>query len=243
MSKRTVRLPDWEDVLSAAARLRQVLPEAVLVGGAASATRAGHRVSQDADHVPADLREHYLEILRKLEKQAGWKTARATRPVQIPGTFDGIETGVRQLVRAEPLETTTREFGGLTVTLPAEAEILRIKAVLILKRNAVRDYVDFAALGEHLGDGNLAGAMLNFDRLYPQESGESSLQQLLAQLSQPLPFDLRQADLKKYKHLSPRYHDWQDVRLICAGQAQVIFEKVCPPLPGPDDAPSLKPEP
>jgi hypothetical protein len=30
-------LPDWEQVLSAAARLQQLLPEAVLVGGTASA--------------------------------------------------------------------------------------------------------------------------------------------------------------------------------------------------------------
>jgi hypothetical protein len=31
-------LPDWESVLSAAARLQQLLPDAVLVGGTATAT-------------------------------------------------------------------------------------------------------------------------------------------------------------------------------------------------------------
>jgi hypothetical protein len=44
-------LPDWEQVLSAAARLQQVLPDAVLVGGTASAIHAQHRFSRDADHV------------------------------------------------------------------------------------------------------------------------------------------------------------------------------------------------
>jgi hypothetical protein len=38
-------LPDWERVLLAAAHLQNILPEAVLVGGAASAIYAGHRIS------------------------------------------------------------------------------------------------------------------------------------------------------------------------------------------------------
>jgi hypothetical protein len=44
-------LPDWEQVLSSAARLQTILPEAVLVGGTASAIYAEHRLSTDADHV------------------------------------------------------------------------------------------------------------------------------------------------------------------------------------------------
>lgn len=60
--------------------------------------------------------------------------------------LDGIETGVRQLVRDEPLETTRVEYFGQTLKVPTEAEILRIKGVLILRRNATRDYLDFVAL-------------------------------------------------------------------------------------------------
>ena len=56
--------PDWEPVLSAAARLQRLLPEAVLVGGTAAGLHAGHRgVSRDADHVPANLRSHFDEVL------------------------------------------------------------------------------------------------------------------------------------------------------------------------------------
>jgi hypothetical protein len=47
--------PEWERVLSAAAHLQRILPEAVLVGGTASALYAKHRLSTDADHVLADL--------------------------------------------------------------------------------------------------------------------------------------------------------------------------------------------
>ena len=53
MPKHTVSLPDWEHVLSSAARLQRIVPDAVLVGGTASAIHAEHRFSRDADHVLA----------------------------------------------------------------------------------------------------------------------------------------------------------------------------------------------
>jgi len=68
------------------------LPEAVLVGGTASAA--------------------FDQVLAELESVAGWKTARVQRPVQILGSLDGIDTGVRQLIRDEPLETTKVEIRG-----------------------------------------------------------------------------------------------------------------------------------
>ena len=55
--------PDWERVLVAAAHLQRILPEAVLVGGTASALYAGHRLSTDADHVLTDLRNRFDDVL------------------------------------------------------------------------------------------------------------------------------------------------------------------------------------
>ena len=46
--------------------------------------------------------------------------------------------------------------------------MLRIKAVLILKLNATRDYLDFLALFEKLGEEACAEALHCLDRLYPQ---------------------------------------------------------------------------
>lgn len=86
-------LPEWEIVLSSAARLQRILPDAVLVGGAASAIHAKHRFSRDADHVLTDLRSRFDAVLAELESVVGWKTARVQRPVQILGSLDGIETG------------------------------------------------------------------------------------------------------------------------------------------------------
>jgi hypothetical protein len=227
MSKNTAPLPDWELVLSSAARLQRILPDAVLVGGTAAAIHVSHRFSRDADHVLADLRDRFDDILAQLESVAGWKTARVQRPVQILGSLDGIETGVRQLIRDEPLETSTVECQGAYITLPTEAEILRIKGVLILKRNSTRDYLDFVALADHMGTDRLALALQPFDRLYQQESGESPLQQLQAQLANPLPYDLDENTLSEYKNLAPRWHDWNTVKSVCSKMAVGIFDRVC----------------
>ena len=82
MPKHTAARPDWELVLSSAARLQRILPDAVLVGGTASAIHAGHRFSNDADHVLTDLRYRFDEVLAQLESVAGCKTARVQRPVR-----------------------------------------------------------------------------------------------------------------------------------------------------------------
>jgi hypothetical protein len=219
-------LPEWERVLSAAARLQRILPEAVLVGGTASALYARHRLSADADHVLPDLRRHFDEVLAELEAVAGWQTARIQRPVQILGSLDGIETGVRQLIREEPLETTRIDCQGEQLTVPTQAEILRIKSVLILRRNATRDYLDFVALADGMGDEQLVEALRPFDRLYPQPNGESALLQLQVQLANPLPFDLEEMNLAEYKHLDPRWHDWQAVRRVCGNSATLIFDRI-----------------
>lgn len=227
MPKHTAARPDWELVLSSAARLQRILPDAVLVGGTASAIHAGHRFSNDADHVLTDLRYRFDEVLAQLESVAGWKTARVQRPVQILGRLDGIETGVRHLIRSEALETMLVDHRGVKITVPTAAEILRIKGVLILKRNATRDYLDFVALADRMGDEGVVHALQAFDRLYPQNNGESALQQLQVQLANALPYDLKEAELDEYRNLQPRWQDWQTVKATCAQLAIRIFDRVC----------------
>lgn len=209
-------LPDWEKVLSSAARLQRILPEAVLVGGTASALYA--------DHVLTDLHQRFDTVLAELESVAGRRTARVRRPVQILGSLDGIETGIRQLIRDEPLKTVQIDHLGETITVPTLEEILRIKAVLILKRNATRDYLDFVALAEHQGIEKVANALQPFDNLYPQPNGESALQQLQIQLANPLPYDLDEVDLSEYKNLDLRWHNWQTVKVVCADCATRLFD-------------------
>lgn len=219
-------LPAWEEVLSAACRLQSVVPEAILVGGTGAAIHAGHRRSHDADHVLKDLRARFDEVLSTLESVAGWKTARIQKPVQILGSLDGIETGVRQLIRSTPLEVEQVPTSGGTITLPTAAEMLRIKAWLILTRNAARDYIDFAALSDKLGIGGGVHALALLDTLYPQRTGESALQQVMKQLSEPTPYDLDATDLTEYRNLQVRWRDWQIIRNQCQAISVALMNHV-----------------
>jgi hypothetical protein len=119
--------------------------------------------------------------------------------------------------------------------------MLRIKAVLILKRNATRDYIDFVAMHDQLGMKGTLAAMTSFDRLYPQPNGESPTQQLIVQLSSPMPFDLLQTDLTEFKRLSSRWHDWSVIRKACAECALQLAPTLKLPNPGNDAALGFEP--
>ena len=84
-----------------------------------------------------------------------------------------------------------------------------------LNRWLVGDYLDFVALAQHMGDDGIALALLSFDRLYLQASGESPLQQLQVQLANAVPYDLEETALSEYKSLNPRWHDWGAVKAAC----------------------------
>ncbi|MBE3590686.1 MAG: hypothetical protein IMW98_07680 [Firmicutes bacterium] len=107
----------WKRLLIAAAELQTLLPDT------AAALYAGHRVSLDADHVLADLRERFDAVLSRLEREAGWKTRRRIAPVLILGSFRGVEQGIRQLMRRRPLETTTITVSGRALRIPTRTRL------------------------------------------------------------------------------------------------------------------------
>ena len=209
--------PDWERVLASAARLQQLVPDAVLVGGSAAASHARHRVSFDHDHVIRDLRERFDAVLGALEQTDGWVTARTRRPVLILGSLDGVETGIRQLIRRRPLEVETHRAAGQTIRVPTLAETFRIKAWLVLQRNATRDYLDVVALADRLADAGPAVA-LSLDEYYEDQRGPGGMRvatQLAKQLAEPWPYDLDQVDLRHYRKLAVRWRDWDAVVAAC----------------------------
>ncbi len=206
--------PDWQAVLTAAVRLQQLLPEAILVGGTAASTHAGHRVSFDDDHVLTDLRERFDDVLSHLEEQDAWVTARVNRPVLILGSLDGIETGIRQLLRRRPLEVEEVEGPTGPIRVPTLPEMLRIKAWLVLRRNATRDYLDVVALADRLGEERAARVALELDDYYEDQVGAGGRRiatQLVRQLAEPLPYDLSDVDLRSYRRLDPRWRVWSAV--------------------------------
>lgn len=197
-------LPDWERLLAAERHLQHLVPGTILVGGTAAALHAGHRLSLDGDHVIADLRDRFDEVLASLEAAAGWRTDRVLRPVLVLGQLDGILTGIRQLRRTRPLETEMRD--GLRVpTLP---EMARIKAWLLATRATVRDYLDTVVLFERLGEGGVTGALRSFDEIYRQSGGASPLAEVAERLAAASPKDAGNVELASYRALLPPWNDW-----------------------------------
>jgi hypothetical protein len=136
----------------------------------------------------------------------------------ILGNLDGIEAGVRQMIRRVPLEATTIALpSGDEVTVPTIEETLRIKAFLVVRRNQTRDYLDLAALAEHMGVDRAAEALARIDDYYADQHGEGDgiASQLARQLADPLPADRSVIDqLSSYRRLRKRWTDWSAVTEI-----------------------------
>jgi hypothetical protein len=215
-------------VLEAAARLQERVPDAILVGGTAAALHAGHRVSLDDDHVVADLKLRFDEVLAALEDTDGWVTARVKRPVLILGRLDGVETGIRNLVRSRPLEVEEFAAGRIHLRVPTLEEIARIKAWLCLMRNATRDYLDFAALADRLGIARAADVVLGLDAYYADQQGPGGRRvatQAARQLAEPKPDDLSDADLSAYRSLGRRWRTWDAVAGVCRRVAVRVLDR------------------
>jgi hypothetical protein len=213
--------PTLRLVLTSAARLQEIVPDAVLVGGSAAALHAGHRDSFDHDHVLPDLVDRYETVLEAVEATEGWATSvRASKPpFTIMGSLGGVEAGLRQMRRTRPLETIEIEVEpGVVVVAPTAAETLRVKAYLVVQRNVVRDYLDVAALSEHLGLDAAAGVLSGIDAYYADRSEEpaSVLTSLVIALADPSPRDPDVVtELSRYKGLASRWHEWGDVVEVC----------------------------
>jgi hypothetical protein len=219
-------MPSFGDVLEKAARLQALVPGAVLVGGSAAALYAHHRESLDHDHVVIDLAERFDTILENLEALGDWSTSKAQPGKIILGELGGIETGVRQLLRSRPLESTEIEVAGKRLVIPTAAEILRIKAWLALSRNQTRDYLDISALATCIGLDEAAAVLRDIDDYYYSDINrrpEAVATQLVRQLADPRPRDAEvTTQLASYKALDPRWHEWSTVTATLADLAERI---------------------
>ena len=212
-------------VLESAARLQEIVPDAVLVGGSAAAMYAGHRISLDHDHVLKDLADRFEMVLDALEREPDWVTNRVTPGKVILGKLGDIEAGVRQLIRKVPLETQEVSLpSGNHVVAPTPEETIRIKAFLIVKRNQVRDYLDVAALADRYGVEKAARTLAYIDSYYADEirDGVPVATQVARQLAAPRPADKRA--LASYKGLDPRWQDWKAVTKMCRAVAAHMLD-------------------
>jgi hypothetical protein len=216
--------PELLRVLESAARLQEIVPDAVLVGGSAAALWANHRSSFDHDHVLEDLRARFDAVLDAIEATDGWVTNRVTPGKIILGELGDIESGVRQLIRNVPLEVAEVVLpSGQVLRVPTPDETLRIKGYLVVRRNQVRDYLDVAALSDRAGIAHAAEILGRIDDYYADQRGgesEGVATQLARQLAAPRPADARTVkQLAQYKGLDPRWTDWKHVTEVCRSVA------------------------
>lgn len=229
--------PTLDDVLRSAAKLQRLVPDAVLVGGTAAAIHAHHRQSFDHDHVLSDLTERYAEVLEAVEASEGWVTSvrASSPPLTLLGSLDGVEAGLRQLRRTRPLEVERHELTARhSVMVPTLPEMVRVKAYLVVQRNATRDYLDTAALCSRLGVDVAVQVLADIDAYYEDRSKThgSVLTALVQRLSEPAPRDSRvTGQLATYKGLDERWHDWAAVVQVCLNVADGILRTVEGDLP------------
>lgn len=221
MSKSDQFKPEMATIIAAQRRISELFPECVMVGGSAAALHRSHRFSNDADSVLTDLKERYQDVLQCLESLAGWHTNRLKPPVMILGNFEGVDIGIRQLIRHYPLETVNK-YG---IRIPTEAEMCRIKAWLIVSRNATRDYLDFVALCDGFEERGLVEAMIPFDKYYPQPPGsETTRFQLIRMLVLPKPYDAKQTDISCYKGIVAPWDSWDYILERCQRVSDLLFD-------------------
>lgn len=219
---------ELQAVWESASRLQELVPDAVLVGGSAAALYAAHRNSYDHDHVLRDLRDRFDAVLDALESEGEWVTNRVRPGKLILGRLGDIEAGVRQMIRARPLETAEVALAsGRTLRVPTAEETLRIKGFLVVRRNQTRDYLDVAALADRYGIDNAAGVLARIDDYYADQhgAGRGVAAQLARQLGDPRPADTSTTrQLASYRNLAPRWHDWRQVTGVCREVAAAMLE-------------------
>jgi hypothetical protein len=211
MSKISQSLPpSWDEIITAACRFREIIPDAVLIGGCAVIIHAGHRMSYDIDHWIGDLKTNFVDVLSTLESANGWNTAWTKGLLSILGTIDGVKASIRHVPITSSLETITVNYKGMTFVIPTEAEIIRMKSLAVVMRHLTRDFIDLAALTEHFGSQKTIVALNQLDRLFPLPNNQSTLQLLRDTLSNPAPKDFKQINFKNYRNLSPQWQNWEN---------------------------------
>lgn len=204
----------WSRILKAGVHAQRLIPEAICVGGTASALYAAHRISLDTDHVLSGLREHFDQVRATLEADPEWKTARVQPPVLILGSFGGIQVGFRQLKRRVPVETSRIQTREGALVVPTLDELICMKAFLAYSRNATRDFIDLAALSGCSTEPKVVESLLKLDSRYGDTQTVSVGLEVAKALSACAPYDLNEAELANYKGLKPKWHAWAETRRI-----------------------------
>ncbi len=150
-----------------------------------------------------------------LEGTSAWKTARLQAPVLILGSLDGVQVWFRQMRRSTPIETITVQTPHGPLNVPTLDEMIGMKAYLAYARNATRDYLDFAALANCVGEPQVIGSLLKSQQRYGDLQSANVALEIAKRLSDPNPYDLAEFSLTQYKGLVPEWQSWDRIAAVC----------------------------
>lgn len=216
----------WDRVVEAGVKGQRLVPGAIAVGGTAAALYAGHRISLDTDHLVYSLKDRFDEVLDVLTAAPEWRTARTNRPVLILGSIGQVEVGFREPRRRTPIETASVRTPGGIIIVPTLLEMIGIKAFVAYSRNALRDYLDFAALTTCVDQEQVLGALFKLDDQYGGLQTASVRLEVAKALAGPRPFDLEGTDLSRYKALAAEWHDWRRTEDTCGRFGLLLGERL-----------------
>jgi hypothetical protein len=203
---------EFRKIVEQGVALQSQLPwlEMVAVGGTAASLHAEHRFSARVDHFTTLLKSDFDVVNAILEEWDGWKTKRINKPVLILGERHGVELGIRQQTRTVPL--VSEQIDGLWI--PTADEALRIKAFLCTKRRALRDFVDVAALADHVGQDRAVEAVSFLNLVYSPQGNQTPIT-LFSSIAHTTPIDHGDIALTDYKGIRPPYDQWKHVEKVC----------------------------
>jgi hypothetical protein len=209
-----------EPIVNASVRTQKLVKGAIPTGGTVASFYADHRISYDVDHLLEKMTTEIDEILLAMGTQSDWKPDQI-KSVLVLGKLGGVEVGFRQLFRKKPIQVEKVHTKSGTWLIPTIEEMASFKAVLTVKRNNVRDYLDFAALVTKIGDEEkvlniLLSLSEGYDVDYTLEASKT--------LSDPSPSDLESTDLKNYKGIKPEWQDWNRIKQICQHYGKLLTE-------------------
>jgi RND superfamily putative drug exporter len=244
---------DLRVVVKSAARLKNLVPDAVCVGDPLALRGCGHAematskieaVPVGAAAAPAGgkMMGHALARLAGgRQSRAMPKAVRPVHPVtvwrhRLAIALDALETeawvaneiGLEgpTLTRRRPMETAAVQLPtGDRLQIPTCAETLRLKGYLLMSRNSRRDYTELAELAEVLDPETVAEALGGIDRYYSGQPAERQWMatQLVCRLADPEPAE--RADDGSGDGAPRPGTDWEQVRGRCLAVAVAMLEE------------------
>ncbi len=166
-----------------------------------------------------NLDRDWQEVRGDLEDLQEWITDYPKISTNLMGRYGDARVSVRKLNRLREIEVAKFAYKGRVLRVAAPDELVRMKALALLARGLVRDYVDIVALDTGLREagGSAADAIAEFDVYYAEhKSGGSLARELVAALADPHPREGDpQAAIDELAALDKNLRDWNVIRMRC----------------------------